>query len=325
MIYNKIKYYEDAIVIPDINLALAVKYPMGLSSKKYRDIIYGGNKFVAVSGKGGSYSSDDGGNWSGIGTAGKQIIYADSNGIGNSYYIIIQDNVVYASTDLTIWDNITPTNSGRTIFDKIVYISNSNFLLVGHTGNTINSWHFYNTTSYNKIGDFTINGIAYATVGSLVYIPSKRVCKISLFNSNLAYDYNVSTEQWSLGGEFPTSQHTEFAYNEANGIYIATNSSSYAVAVRKSWGSNWVNKTLSVDTSNYQSTPKIIAARGYFFVITQQYDGGATVAYSKDGDNWKYAPIQGAGMTDEWLVMAVGDNKAIIMSQQNAIAISDLI
>lgn len=317
MIYNKIKYYEDAIVIPDINLAFTVKYPSGLSPYKYRDMVCHEISFAAISSSGGSYSLNDGGFWVNFNTTGNKIFYA------NGYYIVIQNSKVFSSADFSTWTDITPINNGTT-FDAMAY-DGFGYLLVGHTGNTVNSWYYYAMNSYASISDFTINSISNAMINSLIYIPSQKLYRILLYNSNLAYDYNPNKQTWSLGGEFPTSQHTEFAYNEANGIYIAINSSSYVVAVRKSWGSNWVNKTLSVDTSNYQSTPKIIAARGYFFVITQQYDGGATVAYSKDGDNWKYAPIQGAGMTDEWFVMAVGDNKAIIMSQQNAIAISDLI
>lgn len=321
MIYNKIKYYEDTIVIPDINLAFTVEYPMGLSPYKYRDVAYGGGNFVAVSPSGGSYTADNGLTWNSC-TGSNKIVYADNNGIGNNYYIIVRDDAIYASTELTVWDNITPIDRDSTIFDKIVFLGNSNFLLVGHTGTTINSWHYYNITSYKRIPNFTINGITDATVGSLVYIPPKGVCRISLYNSNLAYDYNVDTEQWSLGGEFPTNQHTEFAYNEANGVYVAISSSSSIVSVRKTWASSWLNVPLSVE--NYGSTPKIITANGYFFVILSQYDGKATVAYSKDGEVWKYAPIEGDYMDDQWLIMAVSDSKAMAVSQMGCIAVSDV-
>lgn len=314
MIYNNVKYYEDDIVIPDINLAFTVQYPSGLSPYKYRDVVCHEINFAAISSSGGSYSLNDGGFWVNFNTTGNKIFYA------NGYYIVIQNSKVFSSADFSTWTDITPINNGTT-FDAMAY-DGFGYLLVGHTGNTVNSWYYYAMNSYASISDFTINSISNAMINSLIYIPSQKLYRILLYNSNLAYDCNPNKQTWSLGGEFPINQHTEFAYNEANGMYIAMGTS-LEVAVRKSWTSNWETKTLVIDTTDYAMS-KVLAAQGHFFVLIYQYDGKATVAYSKDGNDWKYAPIQGMSLTDEWYRMAVGINKVIIMSQQNNIAISNL-
>lgn len=314
MIYNKIKYYEDGIVIPDINLAFTVEYPSGLSPYKYRDVACNGINFAAISSSGGSYSLNNGTNWASFNIAGNKIFYE------GGYYIVIQNSKVFYSSDLSTWAENTPSNTG-TKFD-VMLNDGFGYLLVGHTGNTLNSWYCYSINGSSTVPDFTIEGISDATIGSMVCLPTQYVYRISLRNSNLAYDYNINKQTWKLSGEFPTNQHTEFAYNEANGMYLAMGSS-LEVAVRKSWNSAWETKTLVIDTPDYAMS-KVLAANGYFFVLIHQYDGKATVAYSKDGNDWKYAPIQGGEMTDEWYRMAVGTDKAIIMSQLSNIAISNL-
>ena len=319
MIYNKIKYYEDAIVIPDINLAFTVEYPQGMPSAKYRDMAYGNNRFIGTSTAITAYTTDDGATWNASSTYGTRVFY------GNGYYIIMNNYIVYASNDCVTWTDITPIQNNASItFDAIAF-DGTNFLIVGHEGHNVLSWVGNATlSSWKQISSFSVDAmtVSKAECANLIYIPSDKVYRAMFYNVTSEYAFNISSQTWSNDGGFLASQNIDFAYNEANGMYIAMGPS-LEIAVKKSWKATWGTKTLVIDTTDY-SMSKILAAKGHFFVLIYQYDGNATVAYSKDGNDWKYAPIKGTGLSDAWYRMAVGDNKAIIMSQQNNIAISNL-
>lgn len=203
------------------------------SPKNLNKVVWNGSRFIAVSGSGYAYTSNDGNYWNNVGKMGGTI--TGNSVTANGSIAVACGNVgfiAYSNDSGNSWKEI---RSGIVSNLNSITFGNGKFVAVGRDGDIVYSSDG-RTWSYTTIGSSTWEGIVYAD-GKFVTI-GNRHCAISTDGVSWELHYNV------MGSGART-----ISYN--NGVYLVAGNN--GMIERSTDGINW-EATTSLGTNLFGST-----------------------------------------------------------------------